>query len=44
MLATHDLEIRGPENFLGGQSGQIQKIGFSLFKDMLGPCDQITSI
>ena len=36
MLATHDLEIRGAGELLGeAQSGQIQKIGFSLFKDML---------
>ena len=36
ILATHDLEIRGAGEILGDeQSGQIQKIGFSLYKDML---------
>ena len=43
MLATHDLEIRGAGELLGeAQSGQIQKIGFSLFKDMLA--DAIKSL
>ena len=36
ILATHDLEIRGAGEILGDeQSGQMQKIGFSLYKDML---------
>jgi transcription-repair coupling factor (superfamily II helicase) len=36
ILASHDLEIRGAGEILGDeQSGQIQKIGFSLYKDML---------
>jgi transcription-repair coupling factor (superfamily II helicase) len=36
ILATHDLEIRGAGEILGDeQSGQIQRIGFSLYKDML---------
>ena len=36
ILATHDLEIRGAGEILGDeQSGQIQKIGFSLYKDLL---------
>ena len=36
ILATHDLEIRGAGEILGDeQSGQIQKIGFNLYKDML---------
>ena len=36
ILATHDLEIRGAGEILGDeQSGQIQKIGFSLYRDML---------
>ena len=43
MLATHDLEIRGAGELLGeAQSGQIQKIGFSLFKDMLS--DAVTAL
>ena len=36
ILATHDLEIRGAGEILGDeQSGQIQKIGFTLYKDIL---------
>jgi transcription-repair coupling factor (superfamily II helicase) len=36
ILATHDLEIRGTGELLGDeQSGHIQKIGFSLYMDML---------
>ena len=36
-LATHDLEIRGAGELLGDtQSGQIQKIGFSLYTELLG--------
>ncbi len=36
ILATHDLEIRGAGEILGDeQSGQIQKIGYSLYKDLL---------
>ena len=36
VLASHDLEIRGTGELLGdGQSGHIQKIGFSLYMDML---------
>jgi transcription-repair coupling factor (superfamily II helicase) len=36
VLATHDLEIRGTGELLGDeQSGHIQKIGFSLYMDML---------
>ncbi|KEZ76923.1 transcription-repair coupling factor [Salinisphaera hydrothermalis] len=35
-LATHDLEIRGAGELLGeGQSGQIQEIGFDLYRQML---------
>jgi len=35
-LATHDLEIRGTGDILGEkQSGSIQKIGFSLFSELL---------
>jgi transcription-repair coupling factor (superfamily II helicase) len=36
VLATHDLEIRGTGELLGEeQSGHIQKIGFTLYMDML---------
>ena len=36
VLASHDLEIRGTGELLGDeQSGHIQKIGFSLYMDML---------
>ena len=36
ILAMHDLEIRGAGEILGDeQSGQIQKIGFTLYKDLL---------
>ena len=36
ILAMHDLEIRGAGEILGNeQSGQIQKIGFTLYKDLL---------
>ncbi len=36
ILAAHDLEIRGTGELLGDeQSGHIQKIGFSLYMDML---------
>ncbi len=36
ILATHDLEIRGAGEILGDeQTGQIQKIGFTLFMEML---------
>ena len=36
ILAIHDLEIRGAGEILGDeQSGQIQKIGFTLYKDLL---------
>ncbi len=35
-LATHDLEIRGAGELLGDeQSGQIQEIGFTLYREML---------
>jgi len=35
-LATHDLEIRGAGELLGeDQSGQIEEVGFSLYRDML---------
>ncbi|PZQ10010.1 MAG: transcription-repair coupling factor [Rhodanobacter denitrificans] len=35
-LATHDLEIRGAGELLGEeQSGQIEEVGFSLYRDML---------
>lgn len=35
-LASHDLEIRGAGEFLGDeQSGHLQKIGFSLYLEML---------
>jgi transcription-repair coupling factor (superfamily II helicase) len=35
-LATHDLEIRGAGEFLGGeQSGHIQTVGFSLYLEFL---------
>ena len=35
-LATHDMEIRGAGELLGEeQSGQIHKVGFSLFTEML---------
>jgi transcription-repair coupling factor (superfamily II helicase) len=35
-LATHDLEIRGAGEILGeDQSGQMEKIGFSLYMEML---------
>ncbi|SFN04836.1 transcription-repair coupling factor [Dokdonella immobilis] len=35
-LATHDLEIRGAGELLGEeQSGQIEEIGFSMYRDML---------
>jgi len=35
-LASHDLEIRGAGEFLGEeQTGHIQKIGFTLYTDML---------
>jgi len=35
-LSTHDLEIRGAGELLGAeQSGQINKVGFSLYSDML---------
>jgi transcription-repair coupling factor (superfamily II helicase) len=35
-LASHDLEIRGAGEFLGDeQSGHMQKIGFSLYTEML---------
>jgi transcription-repair coupling factor (superfamily II helicase) len=35
-LATHDLEIRGAGELLGeGQSGQIQAIGFTLYRELL---------
>ncbi len=35
-LATHDLEIRGAGELLGAeQSGQIQRIGFSLYNELL---------
>ncbi len=36
LLATHDLEIRGAGELLGDeQSGQIQEIGFSLYRELL---------
>jgi transcription-repair coupling factor (superfamily II helicase) len=36
LLATHDLEIRGAGELLGDeQTGHIQKIGFTLFMEML---------
>lgn len=35
-LATHDLEIRGAGELLGGeQSGQIQEVGFNMYNDLL---------
>ena len=35
-LATHDMEIRGVGEILGGeQSGQIQEIGFGMYMDLL---------
>ena len=35
-LATHDLEIRGAGELLGDdQSGQIQEIGFTMYRDLL---------
>jgi transcription-repair coupling factor (superfamily II helicase) len=35
-LATHDLEIRGAGELLGDeQSGQMQEIGFALYREML---------
>ncbi len=35
-LASHDLEIRGAGELLGGeQSGQIQEIGYSLYTELL---------
>lgn len=35
-LATHDMEIRGAGELLGGeQSGQIQEIGFTLYNELL---------
>ncbi|MDE2294516.1 MAG: transcription-repair coupling factor [Gammaproteobacteria bacterium] len=35
-LATHDLEIRGAGELLGDeQSGQIEEIGFNLYRDLL---------
>ncbi|TXI78010.1 MAG: transcription-repair coupling factor [Dokdonella sp.] len=35
-LATHDLEIRGAGELLGEQqSGQIEEIGFAMYRDML---------
>ena len=35
-LATHDLEIRGAGELLGGeQSGHMQEIGFSLYSELL---------
>jgi transcription-repair coupling factor (superfamily II helicase) len=35
-LATHDLEIRGAGELLGDeQSGQIEEVGFSMYRDML---------
>ncbi|MFV2090957.1 MAG: TRCF domain-containing protein, partial [Pseudomonadales bacterium] len=35
-LATHDMEIRGAGELLGeDQSGQIESIGFSLYREML---------
>ncbi|HQZ62862.1 MAG TPA: transcription-repair coupling factor [Dokdonella sp.] len=35
-LATHDLEIRGAGELLGEeQSGQIEEVGFSMYRDML---------
>ncbi|MGB0133296.1 transcription-repair coupling factor [Dokdonella sp.] len=35
-LATHDLEIRGAGELLGEeQSGQIEQVGFSMYRDML---------
>lgn len=36
VIATHDLEIRGAGELLGkDQSGQIEKIGFSLYMELL---------
>jgi transcription-repair coupling factor (superfamily II helicase) len=36
MLASHDLEIRGAGDLLGGsQSGKISDIGFNLYHDLL---------
>jgi len=36
MLATHDLEIRGAGELLGGeQSGHIQEIGYGLYTELL---------
>lgn len=41
VLATHDLEIRGTGELLGDeQSGHIQKIGFSLYMEMLNQAVQ----
>ena len=35
-LATHDMEIRGAGELLGEeQSGQIEEVGFSMYRDML---------
>ncbi len=35
-LATHDLEIRGAGELLGGeQSGQIEEVGFTLYAELL---------
>jgi transcription-repair coupling factor (superfamily II helicase) len=35
-LATHDLEIRGAGELLGEQqSGQIEEVGFAMYRDML---------
>lgn len=35
-LATHDLEIRGAGELLGGeQSGQIQQVGYAMYNDLL---------
>ncbi|MGV6816923.1 MAG: transcription-repair coupling factor [Thiotrichales bacterium] len=35
-LATHDLEIRGAGELLGGeQSGQIQEVGFNMYNELL---------
>ena len=35
-LATHDLEIRGAGELLGEeQSGQIEEVGFTMYRDML---------
>ena len=36
MLSSHDMEIRGAGELLGGeQSGQIQEIGFTLYTELL---------